>query len=287
MLILDNFYAIEHIKTRNDNESVYKAIRVSDSKHVIIKEFNLENEKSSIAYIRDVSVNIEHQNLNKLCESFKIENKGYVIREFLSGIDLSKALSKVKRREKTKFIINAAISTLQALQKLHENGIIHRDIRPANIVCRIDEYEKLTNEFVLIDFSTCYNSKLAEIEKYSPYALIFSPPEQILKFNDLLAPSSDIYALGVTLWSLFTNRFPFVHKIPEVTANMQITYPLQYDRKIPNEIFKIIQKATAKYQFPKPFKYYSREELSNMLKIGQSSRYQTTEEMIQDLEKCR
>lgn len=98
------------------------------------------------------------------------------------------------------------------------------------------------------DFCTIFNKKLKS-EIFSAYALIFSPPEQVLKFTNLILPSSDIYSLGLLIWILYTGRLPFVHQIPEIAANLQITYPSEYDRKIPKQVFEIISKATSKHKF--------------------------------------
>ena len=130
---------------------------------------------------------------------------------------------------------------------------------------------------------------LAKIEKEInstckvPFSLIYSPPEQVLNHNELVNASSDIYALGITLYELLTNEKPFESSHPEAIMRLQISSALPENRKIPTELFSILNKATAKHHFKLPPNKYHSEEIKKLLKSGQDARYQYVDGFRSDL----
>jgi serine/threonine-protein kinase len=176
---------------------------------------------------------------------------------------------------------------LEGLKVLHSNNIVHRDIRPANsFVSFLEKKQVFENpQVTIIDYGLAKVPQLAEIDKIKPFSFYFSPPEQVLKLDGLVDERSDIYSLGISMWTILTGKVPFYHKIPEVIANLQIAYPLPRHPKIPENLWEIIQKATVKPVFNKSFNKYAKKELITMLQEAKNLRYMSAQEMIVDLRK--
>jgi serine/threonine protein kinase len=66
---------------------------------------------------------------------------------------------------------------------------------------------------------------------------------------NLVDQRSDIFALGITIWNLYTNRLPFYHSNPSVYTNLQVTYPLPKASEIQQDLYEIIEKCCVKYHF--------------------------------------
>ncbi len=291
MSIIQTYIIKQKIKTKNAFEKVYIASRVGDTTPFILKSFNIKNRSSEYNFFREKAVNFEHKNICKLIDFFQTDTHYIIIREFLNGFDLKFLFENKKIRSdfETNTIIKIIIEALEGLKILHQNNIIHRDIRPANIfLCNEQGIISKKSEFnvKLVDFGMAKVPELEKIDKFKPFALIYSSPEQVLKFTELTNQTSDLYSTGLTLWILLNNKLPFNHKIPEIIANLQLSYELPKTNKTPANLYKIIQKATTKHIFKKPFNYYSKQDLKKFMQDAQQNRYQQADDMIKDLQNC-
>ena len=269
------------IRSAGKFNSVYRGYDKENDEAVIIKKLNesLRSNTTSVErFKREFSFNIIHPNIVQTLAYIEHSGDHYIIREYAQGIDL-KTLSENKKLKK-EHILSYALDILDALQALHEQGIIHCDIRPANVI--VDEK---TNQAKLTDLGL--SKKKNEFTGRSPFALIYSPPEQLLNISELVNESSDLYALGITLYELLTGEIPFYHTNPELLMNLQLTQVLGKNKKIPYALFKIIKKATNKYPFPLPPKYFNHEILVEFLSEAQLKRYQTANEMKEALLKIK
>jgi serine/threonine protein kinase len=259
------------IITKGKFNSVYKGFCKETQQPVIIKKLNqnLHDTKNIEQYKREFLFNINHPNIIQTIAYVEYLNNHYIIREFADGVDL-KRLS-LHKKFKTSDIIHYALNILDALYALHEKEIIHCDIRPANIIVN----EK-TNDAKLIDLGL---AKLKNDIEKSPFALIYSPPEQLLKIPKLINETSDFYSLGIVMYEWITGKIPFHHSNPEFMMNLQLTQLLERNKKIPDVLFKVIQKATTKYAFTLPPKYFHEDELVKHLSEAQQQRFQNATEM--------
>ncbi len=279
------------IKARNRYEKVYLSKFINNDKLLIVKTFAKESESAKMSFLRDKLVDFEHENINKLVTWGETDDKFYIAREYLNGKDLQNLnlpiFWNVKKR--TNFYIKVLLEIVKGIHFLHSKELIHRDIRPSNIFICSDKNGEINYEnpdIKLLDYGTIKAKSLQNIDNFSPYALIFSPPEQVLRFHDLINETSDIYALGVTLWTLLVGKLPFNHQIPEVVANLQLTYQLTENKRITKNIFDVISKATFKVPMKKSYNKYSRAELREIILKGQSQRYQSVNKFADDLTKC-
>lgn len=142
----------------------------------------------------------QHQHIVKFAEPFKEGESSCLVMEYVDGVSLDKR-SQLQLPEQQALVYIDQIG--QALKVVHENNLIHGDVRPENIIVRGGKAEAVLIDFDLaIDFdhelSTRRTNEVAEG---------FTPPELYIKSNKPNA-ASDIYSLAATLYALLTGKTP-------------------------------------------------------------------------------
>ncbi len=200
-----------------------------------------------------------------------------LIRSYLPGIPLDefwKKLPKIKRLDFLKTLIKNLTPIFNELNRL---SIVHCDIKPTNILITPEW------ECSLIDFGMAIKTDTIEPRK-TLFALGYSAPELILNELKLVNQTTDIFALGITLWQLFTGKLPLTHPNPGIMTNLQITHPLPTDKRIPKEWMTVIQKMCWKHQFNLPPSHLKKEEVQVTLKNSMQLRFQNLQEISKVLE---
>lgn len=204
----------------------------------VIKPLALENYQNSLALILE--------DFGQPSLKWFIKHKSVNLREFLQ----------------------IAIQVVTALKKIHQNNIIHKDIKPHNILIssRLDEIK-------IIDFSIA--TRLSrENAAYSSLNLLegtlaYISPEQTGRMNRYIDYRTDFYSLGVTFYEILTGQLPFVTEDPMELVHCHIAKqpvaPHQLNPEIPLTISSIIMKLLAK---------------------NAENRYQSATGIIVDLEDC-
>jgi serine/threonine-protein kinase len=247
--------------------STYTGKRNSDGQKVVIKQLNpalAGDEKAVKRFMREAVLEIGHPGLARGLDYIRQGNAHFLAREFFAGSGLPSYLHKFKAD--TQALLDVTIKTCGALAALHEKGIIHCDIRPSNILVGDDMQVKL------IDLGLAFFPGDPPAER-SPFALIYSPPEQVMNCGEAVNSSSDIYSLAVTLYECLSGNVPFQHENPEMMMQLMINMPLQPHRRIPDPVFQVLLKATAKYKFPLPPNKYRKDDLVKLMRAGQENRY--------------
>ena len=258
--------------------STYLGKRVSDNIAVVIKKMNpaLADEVKAVTRFRRESVlKLDHPGLVKVFEYFIFENDHYVVREFFPGTDLRAFCA--RRKPGAREVAEIGVKVCEALSYIHQFGIVHRDIRPANIIVGDSALVKL------IDLGLAKFPGDDPSER-NPFALIYSPPEQVMNCNAAVNPASDVYSLAISIYECITGKIPFQHSNPEMMMQLMLNMPLEKDRKIPAALFDILIKASSKYRFPLPPNKYSKKELVDLMLKGQEGRYGTAKELGTALE---
>ncbi len=266
---------------------VWTGTRTSDNVPVTVKR--LEKYSSTLPEIMRRLSQLDHPNIAKVLDAFVAPDGClYIVRQYIQGTDLKHVLTQknIYRKVDEQCFVEAAKAVLRGLQAVHELGVIHRDIKPSNVVIRHNEGENPHEA----DFTTATLIDFEQAMLYpnpgnpsSSFALIYSPPEMLLKHNHLIAPASDLFALGTTLYHLVMGKTPYSDCNPEILVNLQLTYPMKQPARMDDKLLSVLAKAAYKEPFRLPPRRLTAEEVEQTLQLGIAKRYQTAAEMLGEL----
>ena len=219
-----------------------------------------------------------------------LDDTVYIVRNFVPGSNLKDLLNekKIWKKLSCDFWIKGFIHLLDGLKTLHENGIIHRDIKTSNIIIghnseQISEWSP--ENLKLIDFEQSLLLSAKDVEQRTPFALGYAPPEQLLNRNRLTGPWSDLFSLGVTLYEALCNDKAFHFFDPEMLLHIQLNTPIVNNGRVDEKLFEIILKATQKEAFRLPPSRLTMEKIDECIQKGIEKRYKSATEMSDDLKK--
>ncbi|MEG4505481.1 AAA family ATPase [Microcoleus sp. F6_B4] len=232
---------------------VYRAIRTSDQLPVIIKL--LKNEYPTFSEL--VQFRNQYTIAKNLCQAGIIQTyslepyrNGYaLVMEDFGGLSLHEWGVKRKNALSLREFLEIAIALCNILDILYRDRIIHKDIKPSNILINPE-----TKQVKLIDFSI---ASLLPRETQTPInphvlegTLAYISPEQTGRMNRGIDYRTDFYSLGVTFYELLTGELPFGSNEPMELVHCHIakTAPLVHEinSQIPCVLSKIVQKLIAK-----------------------------------------
>ena len=200
-----------------------------------------------------------HLNIVNVYDVGEESGSHYIVMELVEGITLKKYIEK-KARLSVKEAVSIAIQVAQGIEAAHNNHIIHRDIKPQNVIISMDGKVKVT------DFGIAKAATSNTITSNVMGSVHYTSPEQVRGgFSD---EKSDIYSLGITLFEMLTGRVPFNGDTTVAVAikhiQEQMPSPRDYVPEIPVSLEKIVLKCTQK---------------------SPDRRYQSAPELIEDLKR--
>lgn len=276
------------LKQNGKFSSVYLGYQLPDKLPVVIKVLNKEiadRPDGLKNFIKEASFTLLHPNLQKTIEYFTDGSYHYLIKEYLPGKTLRQLLNS-KNKFTATFYCKCIVEVLKILEALHAKGIYHCDIRPDNIlVVTTNDLIAVDNPSIcLLDLGLAKSIVETETVHQSPFALIYSPPEQLLNYYDLIGSPSDIFSSGITLYECLAGVKAFENDNPELIMHLQLNAEIE-NRNIPKQLFDILLKATAKYKFNLPPSQIEEDKLIMHLKTGMQQRYQSAADMRAALSK--
>ncbi len=212
----------------------------------------------------------EHLDLEGVVKAYRLESwhkRLILVCEDIGGQSLRQTLCDVKRYPSLAFL-NIAVQLAQAVKSLHQHNIIHKDIKPANII--INPH---TQQVKLTDFSIASRLSQETLQSSSPNllegTLKYMSPEQTGRMNRSIDYRSDFYSLGITFYEMLTGSVPFESDDPLALVHSHIARqpaPIQkLNPDIPDAIAQIVTKLIAK---------------------NAEDRYQSAIGLLKDLELC-
>ena len=262
--IADRYEVIEKIGTGGMSD-VYKALDHSLGREVALKVLKQEfNEDASfVSKFRQeaqAAAGLEHANIVNIYDVGSENGMYYIVMEYVEGITLKTYISK-KGQLAYNEVISIGIQVGRGIEAAHKKNIVHRDIKPQNIIISKEGKVKVT------DFGIARAATSNTINADIMGSVHYSSPEQAR--NGYVGFQSDIYSLGIVMYEMITGRVPFDGDTTVAIAlqhlQSEMTNPNVYAPDIPISLEKIILKATMK---------------------SQDRRYATMDDLLTDLKKA-
>jgi len=204
MMIGDRYEILEKIGTGGMSD-VYKAKCHKLNRYVAIKVLKQEfsenaNFVSKFRIEAQAAAGLMHPNIVNVYDVGEENGIYYIVMELVEGITLKKYIEK-KARLSYKEAVSIAIQVSMGIEAAHNNHIIHRDIKPQNIIISKDGKVKVT------DFGIAKAATSNTITSNVMGSVHYTSPEQARGgYSD---EKSDIYSLGITMFEMLTGRVPF------------------------------------------------------------------------------
>ncbi len=225
---------------------VYKARDHKLDRMVAVKVLKAEfrEDKSFIAKFRkeaQSAAGLSHPNVVNVFDVGEDRGLYYIVMELIEGITLKDYITK-KGKLSVKEATSIAIQVSLGLEAAHDRGIIHRDVKPQNIIISTDGKVKLS------DFGIAKATNSNTITANVMGSVHYSSPEQVR--GGLSDAKSDIYSLGVTMYEMVTGRVPFDGDTTVAIAikhlQEEMVPPSRYTPDLPYSLEQIILKCTQK-----------------------------------------
>ncbi|MCR4887459.1 MAG: Stk1 family PASTA domain-containing Ser/Thr kinase [Clostridiales bacterium] len=265
--VLDNRYELVEFVGKGGMALVYRAVDRRTGHSVAVKVLRPEFSKDAEFLNRFdreavAASKMSHHNIVNLLDVGQEGDMRYLVMEYVSGRTLKEVIQQ-NGRLPADLSAQIAIRILSALQHAHKNGIIHRDIKPQNILVDSEGHVKVSDFGIArvtgADTITTDDSVMGSVYYFSP--------EQANGKN--VTFSSDLYSVGVVLYEMLTGQPPFDGETPVAVAMQHINgkaRPIGEIRPdVPPAIVRVVEKAMEK----KP-----------------EMRYQSALEMAQDLQRA-
>ena len=266
--LLGNRYEIIEKVGNGGMATVYKATDKVLKRYVAVKilrdEFTTDEEFIKRFEVEAQSAaRLTHPNIVSIYDVGVDGNLYYIVMELIRGKTLKEIILEERGPLPWKWSVNVAIQIAAALETAHKNNIVHRDIKPHNIIITEDGIAKVTDFGIAKAVS---NSTITAFGTTMGSVHYFSPEHARGGFTDA---KSDLYSLGVVMYEMVTGKVPFDADTPVSVALKHMQEepkePIEVNPNVPKSVNKIIMRALQK---------------------DTTLRYQTATEMLSDLRRA-
>jgi serine/threonine-protein kinase len=257
--LIDDRYVIDSVIGKGSSGIVYKASRLMMGGEVAVKVIHsyLGADSASLdRLLRELKAaeRLRHAHIITVWDSGTTDDgQPYLVMDYLEGITLSQLITQ-KGALPPKRVLNVVRQVTEALAHAHEQGLIHRDMKPENVV--LEESEIRGDYVKVLDFGIADTpQESAQRAKFNkPKTVAGSPaymsPEQCQGFE--LDYRSDLYSLAVIVFEMFTGRRPFLAHDLMKLMYMTVTEPppkmgaVRKDLSFPERVEAVVAKALSK-----------------------------------------
>lgn len=245
MIIAERYEILGKIGT-GGMADVYKAKDHKLNRFVAVKVLKAEFREDT-TFIRkfrreaQAAAGLTHPNIVNVFDVGDDEGVYYIVMELIEGITLKEYIAK-KGKLSIKEATSIAIQVSMGLEAAHSHGVVHRDVKPQNIIISTDGKVKVT------DFGIARAASSNTISSNVMGSVHYSSPEQVRGgYSD---EKSDIYSLGITMYEMVTGRVPFDGDTTVAIAikhlQEEMVPPSIYTEELPYSLEQIIYKCTQK-----------------------------------------
>lgn len=245
MLISERYEIIDKVGT-GGMADVYNAKDLRLNRNVAIKVLKQEysNDAKFVSKFRAEAQSVaglSHPNVVNVYDVGEDDNLYYIVMELVEGITLKKFIEKKGRLEINE-AIGIGIQIAQGIEEAHKNHIIHRDIKPQNIIISKEGKVKVT------DFGIAKAATSNTITSNAMGSVHYISPEQARGgYSD---EKSDMYSLGVTMYEMLSGKVPFEGESTVTVAfahvHEEAVHLDELDNTIPRSLSRIVQKCMQK-----------------------------------------
>lgn len=234
--------------------TVYLGYDLETRQRIAVKQVRNEyanNPEIRRRAINEASLVFTHPNIVKMlgvCTETPDRGPIFILSEFVDGQTFDSyvhsRLDYYQPQERLVQLLDIAIPLLDALQILHDNGVIHRDIKPSNVMIQRDGTGKL------MDLGIAKTGR--DGQRHQTVGFIgtcqYAAPELLVGNNQVSKADYrvDIYAFGIMLYELITGRNPFDAETQAEVMIKQVRNPLPATSVIPSKLLNILRRATEK-----------------------------------------
>ena len=235
---------------------VYLAVDARTKKHVVIKEYlptrlaqrekNLnvvpiaDNCKGKLyegrqLFLLEVSAlkKLDHPNIVHITDSFEAFETVYLVMQYTPGENLQTLITRQKGSIKEKIIRNIFPPLIDGIRQVHDNNLVHLDIKPGNILIQQN------NSPILLDFGAVIRKDMSRTMQPNPVITAgFSPVEQH-NLKGYCGPWTDIYAIGATMRACIEGKAPPKATDRQMTDNMKPAV-VAFKRKYSHELLEAL-----------------------------------------------
>ena len=231
---------------------VYEAIQESLGRKVALKvvhQVQLDGRRLERFHREAQAIaRLHHTNIVPIFAVGEHDGLPYYAMQYIRGRGLDAVLADWRRdktaldEERRRFVARIGIQAAEALQYAHEQGILHRDVKPANLL--VDEHQTVW----ITDFGLAKLAGQDDLTRTGDVigTLRYLAPEAL---RGRTGPENDIYSLGLTLYELVTRNSPFgdvtASELLRQLSESQPTRPRKVDASIPRDLETIVLKAIA------------------------------------------
>ena len=192
-VVIKEFLPLDQVRRLDDAsiEFLSQESQNTDPAAAGIKRFF--NEAAALA-------RVSHPNIVKVRDVFRANNTVYMVMDYHKGKDLRWYIKRYSGRLSEKFIVTVFPYLLEGLRELHENNLLHLDIKPANIHIRPG------GKPLLLDFGAVRESMTQRIRGPHTLTMGYAPIEQ--HKNGHVGPWTDMYAIGASMWACMSGKPP-------------------------------------------------------------------------------
>jgi len=216
----------------------------------VIREKYLGDETTRLRFLREAraAASVRHPNVASVLHLGRTAGSYFYAMEFVEGETLEKLIKRSGRLE-VKLALEIATQVAAGLVAVHEQNLVHRDIKPTNLMVRLKEEGSVTAKIIDLGLAKTLDESASEAGISSPGAFVgtpeFASPEQFAGVG--VDIRSDLYSLGVTLWVMVTGQTPFRGPSAQVMYQHQhAPLPLERLKDVPQPVVVLLEKLLEK-----------------------------------------
>lgn len=270
-------YPIEALLARGGMGAVFKAMHPTLKRRVVLKKLTIKGSASIVERFKRearILMDFKHDNIVRVFDHFKEGSSHYMVMEYVDGMSLD-ALIKRQRSLSTELSLSIFLKACKALAYAHDMGVVHRDIKPGNILI------SKKGEVKLADFGIATSDEDEDCgltkEGMTLGTPSYMPPEQIENSRNV-DKRADIYAMGIMLYEMTTGKKPFPGNFCPETVNLIQKGRYRRPRAVNRTLKPVIDKLVGRLVRPDPRRRF--QDMGDVIRVVERHLHRFSEDEL-------